>query len=91
MTELLKGDIWQEVENTSSTSALRADTPVFVPDSPCAATAETPETQFQQTTQSKETVWNEVPPARPSLSEGRSEEAGKNVNMPEVRVKLLRR
>ena len=33
MTELLKGDIWQEVENTSRTSVLRVDAPVFVPDS----------------------------------------------------------
>ena len=69
---------------------MRADVPVFVPDSPSAATAESTETQLQQTTQNKVTVWNEGPPAQPSLSEDRPEEARKNVNMPEVRVKLLK-
>ena len=67
-----------------------ANAPVFVPDSSSAITAESPETQLQQTTQSKDTVWNEGPPAQPSLSEDRPEEARKNINMPQVRVKLLR-
>ena len=48
ITELLRGDIWQEVEDTSSTSALRADAPVFVPDSPSAATAESPEPNYSK-------------------------------------------
>ena len=84
MTELLKGDIWQEAENTSSISALRADASVFVPVLPSTRTTESPEAQLQQTVG---VIQNGVLPAQPSILEDKPEETGKDANEPEIRVK----
>ena len=75
MTELLKGDMWQEVEDTSSTSALRVDTPTFVPASPSTITTESPEAKLQQTTEVKEIGQNGVSLVQHSLLEDKPEEA----------------
>ena len=89
MTELLKGDMWQEVEDTSSTSALQVDTPAFVPASPSTITTESPEAKLQQTTEVKEIGQNVVSLVQHSLLEDKQEEAERGAQGPEIEVKLL--
>ena len=88
MTELLKGDMWQEVENTSSTSALRADAPAFVPAPPSTITTDSPEAELQQTTEVKEIGQNGASLVQHSLLEDKPEEAERDVQVPEIEVKL---
>ena len=87
MTELLKGDIWQEVEDTPTTPALWADAPVFIPPSPSTTTTKLSKAPLQRATRVKESG---VSPIQPSLLECKPEEAEKDANGPEVRVKLLK-
>ena len=82
--------MWQKVEDTSSTSALRVDAPAFVSASPSTITIESPEAKLQQTTEGKEIGQNGVSLVQHSLLEDKPEEAEKDVQGPEIEVKLLK-
>lgn len=101
MTELLKGQIWQEVCSTSSTSSLRVDAPIFTPASTVISAEETPETpqgQVHKTRKNNETTQTEPQAIQSSplekkeneLREAESLSRKTNSSEPSVGVKLLK-